>query len=1022
MNIDIIEAYNRIRIPRNEIGNNRISAIYKHKDEHDPNNIQQPLFIGLTNGDLLIYHLTENPTSSEGAQIPSTTSKTTSSAISIRSNLSARDIKRLFQDRENQSYKIANVFRNITKDGSSILKIESLPISSTKLIILVSTSSALGVFEIVGTHINQIYSIKDCKNAVSLYLVHDDRKLLIVGNKKKLTVYHITNKSRNIFQFNTINEITMKDRIRTIDKFTEETLLIGLINDYVICKYSDFSISSLTLDYEMEVFNRTSSFSYFGLSSSGPMMWTLPINSDEFLLVKDTQVIKINKSQESTTLSPPLLKLSAIPISVLFIYPIYLLVVYPKKIEILDFKSGDLIQKFHHHIGTNQLSLSVDDSLISLAYGSDVLEFKVLPFELQIEQYLTIAGKPSIGHESDPRNDLKFIGIEKAILLVSNIDHSDQLFNGEKDKFMRLRKLYTSKAVLLFDSYGKYHESLVDISSEWLVSFRDVLNLFPDFLNGELRAKPVGANDDENTKEHKNSKPNHSSFIKRVTIEDVELINNSESESESDNASRKVPASKQPQQTLSGGTAKNHMMRRFFKAVNNLIVYLTDQRRILSTFMDKSVLPWKDIEVYPSDIYPDFSNKLEKVAGIIDTTLFLCYFFCKPMLLGPLLRLPNNLCDSKIVNECLLSNIHNHTQQRSMKQPNFIKELLDFYYCRGLHEEALEMLYKLAHDEEEVEHSNEEDNYVDDFLRGPTLTIQYMSKLTNGNLDLVFKYSDWVIDLNRKNVRFIFMNDSYECESYDNAKVLRYLSKKDPDLGIEYLEWLLFVSDITESLKKSRLYSQFETKLCLLYLKQLNNGKHESNYYYEKLENILKSSQTFEPWPILKEIPTTNDKFLRLTVYIYKKLEEHEKSIDVLFNQLNDLDSAMEYCLEIYNRPNGASKGSSLFYKLLEDLLMNYNENLDFIERLLSIHGTKIPVLKVLSVLPNSFPISKLKQYFYAEISQTTEKVKDTHIISKLYKTGSANVEQQVKELEKESYKISSSKDECIICHKKLGY
>ena len=116
------------------------------------------------------------------------------------------------------------------------------------------------------------------------------------------------------------------------------------------------------------------------------------------------------------------------------------------------------------------------------------------------------------------------------------------------------------------------------------------------------------------------------------------------------------------------------------------------------------------------------------------------------MLLGPLLRLPNNHCNASVVNECLMSNIHNHVQQRELQQPNFIKELLDFYFTRGLHKDALEMLYRLSHnDEEEETHSNDDDNAFDDFLKGPDLTIQYLKKMTNQDLDLVFQFSYWVI-------------------------------------------------------------------------------------------------------------------------------------------------------------------------------------------------------------------------------------------------------------------------------------
>ena len=48
-----------------------------------------------------------------------------------------------------------------------------------------------------------------------------------------------------------------------------------------------------------------------------------------------------------------------------------------------------------------------------------------------------------------------------------------------------------------------------------------------------------------------------------------------------------------------------------------------------------------------------------------------------------------------------------------------------------------------------------------------------------------------------------------------------------------------FASDISGEFEKSKLYLQLETKLCLLYLKQLKNGKHQ-NDYYNKLLEILK--------------------------------------------------------------------------------------------------------------------------------------------------------------------------------------
>ena len=99
---------------------------------------------------------------------------------------------------------------------------------------------------------------------------------------------------------------------------------------------------------------------------------------------------------------------------------------------------------------------------------------------------------------------------------------------------MKLRYLYSLKATLLFESYSKYHEALVDISSEWLVSFADVLNLFPAFINGQLRSKGVTSDGNENKK---NSSLN---VIKRITVEELELNNYSESEYDTDNTTKKV--------------------------------------------------------------------------------------------------------------------------------------------------------------------------------------------------------------------------------------------------------------------------------------------------------------------------------------------------------------------------------------------------------------------------------------------------------------------------------------------------
>ncbi|EGW33175.1 uncharacterized protein SPAPADRAFT_50087 [Spathaspora passalidarum NRRL Y-27907] len=950
--IDIIEPCNRIRIPEGS----RITSIA---------NDHSKIYAGLSNGDVLVY--TKSPTPDNKEQ-PGSAATTTSGKIR-----SLNDVKSLFSDNsESKFVSLTATFKNVSSDGTAIDNITTVKLGGepVKSVIVVTTESSVRIFEIIGTHINQIYKVEDSKAASAvLYLEQHEQRLLYVGIKKKLVVFQISNKTRNLFSFVKLHELTMKDKIRTIDKFNGK-ILVGLSTDYWIIN-DQFEVSPLD-----DTFTHPTSFSYFGLSPV-PRLWT--INQDDTtLLVRDTQAVTI---EPDLTMAVSPVKFQSVPLQIVSIYPLYLLAVYSKKIEVIDSETGDLIQRFQHYINSNQIYITGDDAQITISSGSDILQFTIAPYQQQIDQYLALSGPVT----DEPKNDLKHKGLAKAISLVTKIPVHDSLFTGEKAKHMMLRKLYTSKAILLFNSYSKYHEALVEIGSEWLVSFHDILSLFPDFINGESSLFP------ESLPEEKEM-----GAIKRVKVDDLTGASiNTESEYDTDTASRRSPTLKK----------SPVMIRRFQKAVNNLIIYLTDQRRILASFQDKPTMQWKGIDITPREIYPaphdTKKTQLEEVATIIDTSLFLCYFHVKPMLLGPLLRLPSNRCDSKVVNQCL---------SRGNFGASFIKELLDFYYGRNLHDEALSMLHKLAHES------------TDELVQGPTLTIQYLQKLTGDHIDLVFKYAGWVLDECDEKVsecRLIFMNDSYQCESYDPEQVLNYLV--DRNLGVVYLEWLLNDSDFE---LKGKQLTNFETKLATLYLDSLKlfTGDDENFYaleYYTKLYNFLKVRTHYDPWKTLKQIPTTQDKFLRLVIFVYKRLEEHQKSIDVLFNQLNDLEGAMDYALDIYGTT--PHLGTGLFHKLLDDLL-NYDDNFDKIETLLSLHGTKMQIHKVLTQLPDTFPISKLTQFLTHTFANNHKLLHNSRIKAQLYKVGTVNMEDKVLKIQSEGYKISSSKQACAVCNKRLGY
>lgn len=1052
MNIDVIQPFNRIHLPSPW----KITAIHY---------CQNKLYVGFNNGNLTIYPTKYAPNEANQKNI---------NTKSLKHFKSFNDIKGLFSDNDqSQLFSLDQTFKNVAENNSAIESISVLPVmtDNSKTILAIEFMGTLKIYERIGKHLDLINSFDEAKSLTAYEYINynndDNNKLFIIGAKKKIFIYQIVQKSRNIINFNKIKEVVLKDKVKTLTLLNDQ-VLIGLTYDFLFMNLNEnFHLESLPVDEtSVHNFSHSVSFNYFGLSYSGPETRVIKLSENEALLIKATQVVKLEKSLERCTIKQLPTKFSSIPLFIAYLNPLYLFVVFNKKVEIVDIESGDIIQRFDHQISSNQIHSTVENGNIILGSGNDILQFKFIDYQNQIDQYLSIRGavkSAPLKNIKDPKNDLRLIGLNKAIMLVSKLANSNPLFGNDdnealrsKKKLLIIRGLYKTKAIVLFESYFKYHESLVDISSEWILSFEDILALFPDFLHGGLDLSKPNEERESDVVEP-SSKHVSTNVIKRITLADIDNsrfnnYNTTDSGTEAEvmnesgqsisnistTASISSPTIKQSSSFKSQKSqldykhSKSQNMRKFIKAVNNLIIYLTDQRRIHLGFANEKKIEWKGIEITPFDIYPhldevNWKSHINNISSIIDTTLFLCYFYTKPMLLGPLLRLPNNNCNVTIVQECLLGNLHKHNDQLQ----NFIQELLYFYFGRKLHCDALEMLYKLAHDPKKQDHDDE----FDTFIGGSDLTIQYLQRLNNDNIELVFKYSHWVLVEAEKKSKddflnsgeLLFMNDSYECESYNNFKVLDFFMSviKSDELAIRYLEWLLFESDVLENRKSSVL--KFHTRLCLLYLKQLkavSNSKTEivENVSYTKLYSILEKTNHYEPWTVLKNIPTGSDNFLRLTIFIYKRLGEHDKSIDVLYNQLDDLDSAMNYCADIYGQPNSQNIGEQLLHKLLDDLLMQYDENISKIEKLLIHQGSKMSILGVLTSLPNSFPVSKLSFFLTSNLRLNQELVHDSRIASQLYKVGLVKLQHKLLTTESEGYLLQNGKQLCEICSKKLGY
>lgn len=966
----------------------------------------QKLYLGFSSGDFSIYHVDTTITPDHKPPLIATSFK------------SLNDLRGFFVDK-NSTFDHEMTFPNIHGDNSSVNDITIISNNSitNRIIFAITNGDFVRIFEKIGNHLNLIQTIEESRLFQTFFNYEiNGKKYLSIGVKKKLIILEMVYKTRNLFLFKKIHEIPFKERVRAINSIDLQlglNLIIGLSNDFLLLDLNDdFKVSPLFPDSPDLYFFTHSTFSYFGLTNSGPLIWTLKITDEEYLIIKDNQIVHLSYHDSNITVKECPIKLSTSPVHVSFIHPSYLLVIYNKKLEIIDLL-GDLIQKINHQINSSTIPVFINESFVFLGANNDLLQFNILLYKQQIDQYLRFGDD----RFKDSRSDLYLIGLGKAIGFVDKIDEEDEFFSGsrvgkEKSKRLMLRDLYRQKGVLLFERYNKYHEALVGIFIDWLVSYKDVLDLFPSFLRSESYYD--GFKEDKS----RNS-------IKRITIDQLQqvkynTVTDSGTEAE-ERQSKNTLVSRMPSTIF--GQSKSQDLRKFGKAINNLIIYLTDQRRIHLNFLNDEEFQWKGVDITPSDLYefivPETRvEALNQIAIEIDTSLFLCYFYCKPMLLGPLLRLPNNKCDSKVVNKCLLSSFD--------KDHHYIKELLDFYFGRKLHREALQMLYDMSHQDHE-----DHDDELDDLIRSPDLTIQYIQKLGNPQLDLVLEFAQWVLTDDgvdpMENGKLVFMNDTYECESYDNFKVLDFLLEKicNEDLAIRYLEWIIFESDFNDQPNKQHIMTKFHTKLCLMYLnilkEHINEPDFESHPTYQKLYKFLETTSVYEPWTVLRNIPTNEVKLLRFTIFIYKRLGEHDKAIDVFYNQLDDLDAAIQYCSDIYME-NNQEYGTKLLHKLLEDLLMHYTENIGAISKLVSTQGSKMNTLAILTSLPPSFPIDKLHQFLCVQLRDSKKALTDGRLASQLYKVGSVKLEHELLMKQNQSYSIESSKNICKICKKRLGY
>ncbi|ODV63473.1 Vam6p ASCRUDRAFT_96178 [Ascoidea rubescens DSM 1968] len=606
----------------------------------------------------------------------------------------------------------------------------------------------------------------------------------------------------------------------------------------------------------------------------------------------------------------------------------------------------------------------------------------------------------------------------------------------------------------------------------------------------------------------------------------------------------------------------NTQTKKLLKAIRYLLPYLADTRRkinklINETYNEKdensntidddddddgnedkfefnqyeelSSILWKGIQI-PKNIFGD----LKVSAELVDTTLFKCYIISSPKLIGPLVRI-KNYCNLNIV-------------EKELIHKKMFKELIEFYYGKKFHEKALNLLEKLGkgesikntdetiiddfdQDEGIIDSCDIEDDQKDDknkdknkdndkendyiytpmlvlnnynylnnkLLKGPINTINYLKKLNNDYIELIFKYSKWPITISEKKGMSIFLEDSIESETLNRFKVIEYLLNNfNKKLGIKYLEHAidnlndkssklhnklieLYIGIILEEdekeIKKAKqaVDSEIATidndnkEKTIKENKDNKEQKDNNNFLsnsdtlsgysgngddsddeeekvekvgeevFKKLLKFLKISNYYEPRKILMLLPNER-KFLIMKTFVYKKIGEDVKVLEILVNELEDYNRASIYCSELYLEDN--KKGQEILHKLLEmylkpyngaDDIMNIGDETDKINmkkrkvnlkeglNLLNCQGSRMSSIKILKMLPDELSIEELKQFLKSQLRIINYKINESRVLGSLSKVELVKNQENLLKLRSSSVVINENST-CEVCLKKLSH
>lgn len=774
---------------------------------------------------------------------------------------------------------------------------------------------------------------------------------LLVACRRRLVCYEW--RDSEFFEY---KEIYLPDLIRSLSFINLNKIVCGLTSEYVVVNIINNELTIVPFFPGGKSIIDNIGFNYFGIGGDPrlrPHVVGIPENKTA-LLVKGGVSQFINENGKLINYQKQF-KFPSLPSIIELVFP-YFLCILPTHVEVRNIETFTLLQTLDI---PDVLYISIGKHDAYLATSHEVYQ---LAFTDLKQQIVTLSNHK--GH------------LLEAICLVDHINHAIL-----PEKRSLLRELKIHHATDLFFKRKRYMQALA-ILSEVSAPPTDVIEFFPSQISGPVISLLDYLNGD-------NSLDSISISSRQKTI--ASSSNLKDDTPSTDDLDSQLNS---PDTDSTSFFAKSDLSGRDLHiAIRGLENFLADTRRKVSALLrtEKDSTKDKDLELLRS-FYGSNIKSLEQTANLVDTTMFKCYTLRNKVLVGPLLRI-HNYCDADVVKPVLL------------KLEKY-QELIDFYFNRGLHTQALKQLRALSDDEN-----------IKGQFKGPSSTVKYLQKLGNDNIDVIFEFATWPISVKESFGSAIFLNRTPQSDSLDVQRVIQYLQKTSKLLTIRYLEYV--------TKEKGDVSPNLHTALAIAFVEFIKCNEDDEIIFAQARQFLNSTPRYYRIERILSSLPqpTTSKKLLEVKAILYGKRGQHEEALRIYTFEIRNDVKARGYCSELYDQDKeaGVTALHSLITLYLAPPIKNEPQRLDLALTLLSSQGSRMSVVEIINKLPDSTSIQQIAPFLTSQV-RTLKKIENNiELKANLNKVNLVKTQERLLVTQNKCAATITNTKTCKVCFKRLG-